>query len=146
MSFQIKFTNNTAIIVEEGGGPIMVGEIRMGDFVEKFESPLDFWTKEDYQAQWKNALIYITSQGSKSCLITSIYNPKTSNFLRWWVLYRIENDVIFQDQIFFLNLSKSFDLRDPYKSIPDYRNVNPEGKRISEWLISIEEITKFLNQ
>jgi hypothetical protein len=146
MSFYIKFIKNDEIIVEEGGGPILIGEIRLGKYLETFESPLDFWAREDYQAQWKDALIHIRDIGIKSCLITSLYNPRTSNFLRWWVLYRKENDVIFQDQIFFFNRKNSFDLKDPYKSIRDHRSISPKGERVSEWVISVKEIMNYLNQ
>jgi hypothetical protein len=145
MAFSIRFIEkgNSYLAVGEG---LMVGQIEIGSFKEFFESSMSYWNKEQYIDQWKNGLIRIIGGDNESCLITSIYDPSHSIFSFWWTLFRLENTVIFQNQLLFLKDFKGkFDPSNPYQHIKKREIADDEGQQISEWEISKTEIELFLS-
>lgn len=141
MAFSISFLKNNSLTPNE----LKLGKIVLGDYMEHFESSLSYWNMEDYKNQWKNALNKIARESNKSCLITSIYDPSSSNFLYWWPIYREGSSIFFQNQILFLKkLQPKFDPSNPYKSVPARNTINEDGHVISEWELSIEEILEYL--
>jgi hypothetical protein len=128
----------------DGISETMYGEIVLGNFRERFLSPLTFWDEAHYQNQWNDGLRRIIA-GSDSCLITSITDPDRSNHLTWWPLYRQANEVHVQNHLLFLDgLPSRFDPNDPYAHIPKREAVSEEGEKISEWTISVDGVQEFL--
>jgi hypothetical protein len=145
MAFSIRFVEkgNSYLALDEG---LMVGQIEIDSFKEFFESSMSYWNKEQYIDQWKNGLKRIIGGYNESCLITSIYDPSHSIFLFWWSLFRLENTVIFQNQLLFVkDLKGLFDPSNPYQHIKKREIADDEGRQISEWEISITEIELFLS-
>jgi len=141
MAFSISFPNNNSLAPNE----LKLGKIVLGDYSEYFKSSLSYWSVEDYKNHWKNALHKIAYESTKSCLITSIYNPQSSNFLYWWPIYKDGSSVFFQNQILFLKrVRPRFDPTNPYLSIPDRKTINKDGNEISEWELRTEEIYEYL--
>jgi len=69
------------------------GGITIGDFTETFEVPLGFWDESDYRRSWREAFeVLAADPGSTSCLMTSMTDPRMSNFLVCWPMYRRETD------------------------------------------------------
>lgn len=123
------------------------GEIVIDDFIEKFESELTFWKTEDYIRQWVEGIERIIHMTNNSCLITSISNPDHANFILWWVMYKQDNMILFQNQILFFELlDQKFSLDNPYIHVPKRMTVNEDGKEISEWSVPLQEIKNFLKQ
>jgi CdiI N-terminal domain len=123
---------------------VAFGEIIMGDFSENFESSLSFWKIGDYKTHWIDAAQRIFSS-DQTALITNLYNPETANFITWWVMWKEKEKVFVQNQILFLNsLSQKFDIDNPYKCISDRETVDDDGRTISEWEISLEDIKNYL--
>lgn len=141
MAFSISFLKNNSLAPNE----LKLGKIVLGNYVEHFESSLSYWNMEDYKNHWKNALNKIACESNKSCLITSIYDPSSSNFLYWWPIYREGSSIFFQNQILFLKkLRPKFDPYNPCSSVPARNTINEDGHIISEWELSIEEILEYL--
>jgi hypothetical protein len=137
MSFSISFINSPKHLLEN---KIHRGKIMIDDFEEVFEASLSFWTPEDYERHWKAALKILLEGTDKSCLITSMYDPKTANFLFWWPLYRNDQIVYIRNQIlFFDKIAVDFDTTRPYQFVPDRR----PNKQVSEWNIGVEQIRAF---
>lgn len=110
-----------------------IGEIHIDDFVELFESDLSYWSEKQYISQWKAASIRIEKK-LPAYFITSITEPQNSNFIRAWVCYPIDEELVFQEHIIFLdNLSEPFNETDPHKHILPYERVDEDGEEISEW-------------
>ena len=82
----------------------LLGRITVGDFTESFHVALDFWSPRDYRASWKRALGRLLSADViDSCLIASVGDPETANFVTCWPLYRCKEKVYVQNSIIFLD-------------------------------------------
>jgi len=142
MKFSIQFVQEKVLIEND---LVNVGQIVIGNFKETFHSSLSYWTTENYLEQWMNGILRITKGYRRSCLVTSMSDPKTANFIFWWVLYRIndlvhiQNHVLFTDEIY-----GNFAETKIYDYIPE-RLTYEEGQRISEWTTDISSIINFLN-
>jgi hypothetical protein len=123
------------------------GLIQIGDFQERFLASLSYWKPDDYKIHWKNGIRRIIEGADVSCLITSMYDPTTANYIFWWPMYRQGDIIIFQNQILFLNTIRShFDENNPYEFVGKRRTVNEEGNDLSEWATPIQEITDFFHR
>lgn len=74
-----------------------------------------------------------------------MYDPKESEFLFWWLLYRDGDHLTLQNQIlFFQQLDTAFDMGDPAASVPRRVTCNEQGQQVSEWLVPIHDVAAFL--
>jgi hypothetical protein len=82
---------------------------------------------------------------NKSAFITTMYDPTTANFIFWWVMYLVGNDVYIQNHVLFMDeLDEPFDESDFIKFVPERETVTEDGEPISEWKVSIEDIRQAL--
>jgi hypothetical protein len=123
------------------------GSIQIGDFRERFEASVEFWSKSNYRSHWKKSIRRIIDMHGKSCLITSLTDPKSANFLFWWPIYRIGDFAYFQNQVlFFDQIVGPFDPNDPYPHVRDRLTVTEDGSPISEWLVPISSLFRFIEK
>jgi hypothetical protein len=144
MSFSIHFLpqGSPQNHVDSGG---RTGIIHLGDYEEVFVADTSFWTVADYEHQWKSGLDRAVNQGLASCLITSMHDPMDAEMLFWWLLFPAGERIFLQEAILRFNqLHRSFNPNDLYSYIPERRTHNNEGRRISEWEVSRNEIVEFL--
>ena len=119
------------------------GEIRIGPFRERFLSSLAFWDEAKYERQWVAAASHIMT-ADRAVMITSLTDPATSNFVRWWAMYRDGETIVFQEQICFLDeLSEPFDAEAPEKSMRHRQTMSEEGQPISEWSAPVSAVRVF---
>jgi hypothetical protein len=112
------------------------GVIKIDSFEEYFECDLSYWTQDQYEKHWQLAEETI-NQGNKACFITSITNPDNSNFVRTWACYPIQNKLVFQEVILFLDdLPFTFNTKSPHLNVQAYESVTEDGDKISEWTTS----------
>ncbi|MBT2151757.1 hypothetical protein KKI34_08020 [Pseudoalteromonas tetraodonis] len=117
------------LVINENG----IGEIQIGDFRESFLADFSFWSKSDYEVHWREASAQLAA-GRAVSFITSITDPSTSNFIRSWACYPIECELVFQEQILFLEeLQQPFNINEPHFNALPYESVTEEGEKISEW-------------
>lgn len=139
MEFSIEFLVNV-----HNSGPVRQGRITIGSFSEIFESSISFWNQKDYEKQWKRGLTQLLTYNMKSCLVTSMYDPSTANFIEIWPLYRMESMVlVHHNLLFFDDITGNFNPDDPYSHVPERATVNEDGHKISEWSISIDAVQLF---
>ena len=153
MSFSIQFLNLDDYSPEQRKyylgkkHNLCLGEITIGGFDEVFESSLAFWSKNEYEVQWKDALARIVKGSRTSCLITTMNDPRRARFLTWWPLYRDGYNVIVQNHLFFIKDAKGqFDPQRPYSFVKEYERINRDGQEISEWITTVVEIEEFLDR
>ena len=145
MAFSISLLPKTKKQQKEMYSDIVLGEIVIGDFKEKFEASLSYWDEENYRKQWEEGLERILCGNKKSCLITTMYDPNIANFIFWWPLYRMDELIIIQNHLLFVKkLKPPFDPKFPYEHIRDRVSINEEGRKISEWQIPLTDISQFL--
>lgn len=124
-----------------------VGEITIGQFCKTFRMSLSFWSTDDYRRSWERALRALTcDERAVSCLISSITDPESSNFIFCWPLYREGEVVYVQNSLMFLDkLSRRFDPEEPWRSVDSRQVSDEDGNRISEWTTGIGELRQFLD-
>jgi hypothetical protein len=121
------------------------GKIRLGEFVEAFESSLQFWTRQDYEKQWVNGVRRVVLEHSDSCLISSLTDPENSNFIFWWPIYIDGDKAIFHNQVLFINeCQHKFDASQPSRSLHPRETVDEDGNKISEWFVQIADLEEWL--
>lgn len=126
--------------------PIGRGRIRIDEFREEFETSLEFWSPADYRRQWSRALEGLVAGGDRSALITSITDPQTANFIFWWPLYRVDEDIVIQNGVLLLDeLTGPFDPERCEAFVPEREQTGESGEQISEWRTSLAEIRDFLS-
>lgn len=138
--FNISLVSNS-----QTDGRLCHGRIQLADFSEIFESSLEYWKEGDYLSQWYDGIFRVVNRKQESCLITSVTDPASANFLFWWPIYIDGLNAIFQNQVLFLDrLPSSFDEKFPYASLKPRRSVSDEGTKISEWTVPIMDLEDWL--
>lgn len=62
-------------------------------------------------------------------------------------MYRHGHDIIVQNQMLLLmKIEERFDPNNPYRFIFEYEGMSEAGQPISEWRVSIEDVSTFLQQ
>ena len=131
---------------EMNGGPAEAsGRIVIGDFTETFNVPLGFWDESDYRRSWRQAFeVLNTNPHSTSCLMTSMTDPDSSNFLACWPMYREGEDVYIQNAIIFLDeIEGAFDPAAPWGWVGPRHGVDEDGNKISEWTTDMDSLREF---
>ena len=143
-SFGIAFTEENVSDLEPGETATM-GVLLLGTHVERFVANLCFWSKAQYEHQWRNALESILTQADRSALITSMHDPTSAKFIEWWPMWREGKEIVFHSQLLFLSdLSEPFDISRPARHIGPRRSQNEDGGETSEWRIQADAIRSFL--
>ncbi len=136
-----------SIELTERAAPMGRGAIRIGDFDEEFELSLEFWSAEDYERQWRQALEALIDGADRAALISSMTDPRSANFLFWWPAYRDGDDVIFQSGVLFLeDLDDTFDPARWDAHVPPRERVAETGEPISEWRVPLTDIRNFVGR
>jgi len=136
-----------SIELKDRTAPVGRGAIRLGDFEEAFEVSLEFWSPEDYERQWRQALEMLIDGGDRAALISSMTDPRSANFLFWWPAYRDGDDVVFQSGVLFLeDLEETFDPARWDAHVPVRESVAESGEPISEWRVPLTDIVDFVGR
>ena len=97
-------------------------------------------------SQWKEGIERLLRREKNSAIVTTMYNPGTANFMLWWVMYLIEDDVFIQNHMLLLcELERPFDETDLYSFVPKRKIQTEEGVPISEWSVSLSAIRDSLS-
>lgn len=132
-------------IVDAAGTSGGIGRIRAGRLFERFSMSFGRWEPADYRRSWQDSFnVLLSSTSAVSCLVSSMHDPETSNFIACWPLYR-EGDVVHvQNRMLLLEqLEHPFDARAPWLSMSPRATVGQGGDRISEWDVSFEAVRQF---
>jgi hypothetical protein len=129
MNFSIRITNSKPKKI--WGQSSLEGQIQFGDYSEGFDLPLVWWTREDYERQWKNALERFKTEDT-TCFVTSIQDPRVKPFIDWWILYKVKSKVYIQNCIVLAEIYresigiKPFTVDTCYNYIPPLENCSEE--------------------
>jgi hypothetical protein len=117
--------------------------ITIAEFSERIIVPLDFWSQENYRAQWIDGVSrLVVGRREVSALYTEVYNFNHSHFAPvCWLLYREGETVYVQNKwLPRETLPHDFNPLEGYKSLPPRETRTPEGDQISEWITNINAL------
>jgi hypothetical protein len=124
---------------------VAIGVLTLRESSEHFSSPVSFWGVDDYQKSWEAGLRRLLGGAAVSCLVTSVTDPATANFIEVWPLYGSGDDIYVQNRLLFLDqLPHAFDLSAPWESVGLRRTTTEDGDKISEWRVGLDDIGEFL--
>lgn len=139
--FDISFTDETW--VDESIRYQSV-KLTLNDWYEFENADLTHWSAEDYQKQWLEQLLGISTNRNKGALIVSIHDP-TEGYGWLWTMWKKNDEVRFQNRLLdVLRAVEDFDPNRVCEYIGDYDSHTPEGHRISEWVVPLHAIKNFL--
>jgi hypothetical protein len=136
------------------GLPAYEGRITIGDFHETLFMPINSWSIEEYQQQWKEGLERIKNNDT-SCLVVTVQNLSTHPLIELWTLYKVEDKVFIHNQMLNAEIVKELNLTinlSNFNKTSCYQFINPritnelgevideDGETISEWSIPLSEI------
>ena len=121
-----------------------LGEICIGDFRERFWAPVDYWNKARYEQQWLDAAKSLECI-DRVALMTAMVDPSTANYYRFWALYRDQNEVIAQEQLYILaEHPNGFDPASTRDYIEDRGSASPDDEYpVSEWRTTMDAVRRF---
>ena len=129
--------------VDETGFYWSLNKITINDFWEINLMSEDYWTREDYKRQWKEGFARL-KQYDTSCLVASIQHPqKNVPLLNWWILYKIDNEIMIQNQLLYNEIykeevgNKLFLPETCYNFITPRVTHTTSGHKISEWIVEL---------
>jgi CdiI N-terminal domain len=124
-----------------------VGLLVLGEHEERFATHFGTWSEQQYVNQWRSALNRALD-GKPAALITDMQTPAQSSHLVWWPMWRINEGVVFHNQLFFFAKHKvqgtRVDLELLYGFIRERRSRNDKGTPLSEWTVPVSDIEKFV--
>ena len=147
MSFSIHFLDSPhEYPFDDPFIPAARAVIILNDFREEFLASLAVWSQDQYQRQWKQALINLLKGEQCTALITEYYGDhERSSNLVWWPLYRQADTILVHNNLlFFDQLIKPFDLNEPEASIGPRLTQGEDGNTISEWCIPLGDVQAFV--
>jgi hypothetical protein len=143
LAFSISFLDEPVVYEEDD--PTAAGRLLIGDWEEVFVSSLFLWRKEDYEAQWLNAIRSLLNGKDKAALIVEYLGPEAGR-LWWWPIYRVEDTIYFREQIlFFDRLEEPFSIERAFSFVKDREITSENGNKISEWSVTLTEVRDFAN-
>lgn len=127
------------------GDTFALGSLSIGAFQEDFHASLSYWDRDKYLAQWRNGLNRLVNGEIRSAIVTSMYDPRFANYIFWWPLYAIGDNIHVQNHGLFLDdLDESFDEADLYRFVRERETESEDGQSISEWTVKLSDIENFL--
>ncbi len=108
-----------------------LGEIDINNEIEKIVIPLEWWSIQDYERQWKEGLERLKTN-NESCIITSIQNLYYNPLIDWYLFYKENN------KIYIINtLIKDYEFRKLASKLPEFNietcyNYIPKKNTIPE--------------
>ena len=122
------------------------GFIRVGDFREQFVLTLNYWSIQDYQLHWRDALQRLVNGAPAMGLMTWMNAPDSPGHFRAWILYREGELAYVQDQLYpWPDIQPKFD-DEQLVEIGQRQTHTEEGERISEWSLPMTAVAAFLQR
>ena len=130
-------------VIASGDDSFAECEIIIGDHKERVPLITTFWSSNQYESQWREALHNLVLGVVDKCiLIIDIQPLNISAGINFWVLFREDEIVYFQERILF---SRPSDLIGASKVAemlidPRIQGTPEEQAEVSEWQLPFEEL------
>jgi hypothetical protein len=122
-------------------------EIEIGGFYERFAAPIETWPIEKYLEQWESAVNQIVNGVMKAYLVAAMRQPKKTNFIVVYSLYREGYRVFVRNQMILCKGNeKQINTEEVIDLINDREVRNQCEEKISEWETSLEDLECYLQR
>jgi hypothetical protein len=140
--FYIGFVSGPRVDAE--GWPHAEGELTLGEYAERFESDLRFWSVAEYEGQWRDAVLRLVGGAPSSALVTSYRGPGAGvHFV--WSLWRDGDTVHVQETpVPTESLSAPFDPARAWDYVGPRHTVTEDGATIPEWAVALAQLATFV--
>jgi hypothetical protein len=125
-----------------------VGLLVLGKHEERFAVHFWTWSQQQYTDHWNNALIRAVN-GKPSALITDMRTPTQSSHLVWWPMWRIEDKIVFHNQLLIFERQgihgPRLDTDYLYGFVGRRLRDSVDGTPLSEWTVAASDVEEFLS-
>jgi len=142
--FDIRLVSRTPERQEEGWDAVW-GEIRLGEFRERFRAPLDPWTPADYERQWRAAAERLLG-GQPSAFWTIPWQF-------WWVMWPEGDEAVMHEELLLPDRIKAGGYTAepaagtaPYELIGPRESLTDDGEPVSEWRVALTAVRVWLDE
>lgn len=146
--FSIEFVDDEFVEAEPGEKG-RVGRLVLNSYQEQFIAHTLTWTEMEYLEQWTSALLRAV-EGKASALVTDMLTPIQSSHLVWWPMWRIGEELVFQNRLFFFKQHKiegpTLLLERLYEMIGEHTSIDREGNPLSEWRVTLLDVQGFIKR
>lgn len=120
--------------------PYYKGQITIGSYTESFKMSVKYWSREDYQKQWKEGLERIKTH-DVSILVTNVRNPERIPILEspafeMWTLYKANGKTKVQIGIIFNPFLDTLPYKGPFTPETCYEFITPYEEGADIWTIN----------
>lgn len=115
------------------------GKLIINDFEETIYVPVEFWSLDIYQNQWKEGLDRLKKK-SKSCLVATIQGYENiPTLINWWILYKQKNKIFIQNQLLIETSLKETIKEQPFTPETCYNYIprKSRSKKVAEWIVEL---------
>jgi len=122
------------------------GRITLGHFREEFQAPLYEWAPGDYVAHWLESAERLVVGAPVAVFLTHMVRPDDAYHLGW-PAWREGERVFVQERLFLReHLNGAFDPDNPEVHAGSRQELSPEGERISQWQVGLDDVAAFLER
>lgn len=140
--FSISVLDRTPL--DSKGVKYCLGEIQIDSFKETFRMPLDFWTIEQYEEQWKEGIERLKTN-DKSCLVLAVQGPG-SEMQPWaelWMIYNVSGEIYMKDAIILSSYFKKVYKDRAFTPQTCYSLISKRGDDAQKWDIDLQDLLRF---
>src|SRR5215813_867818 len=98
--FDIAFLENERTYIDEDGWSGLWGRIVLGEFSETFVSPVERWSRGDYQRQWIHGANRLLGGAAESAFVEQAGRV-------WWTAWREGDSIVLQQRLLIADDSMS---------------------------------------
>jgi ABC-type histidine transport system ATPase subunit len=144
--FSIGFTEELFTDAQPGE-KARIGLLRLGGYEERFIAHLNEWREQEYVEHWARALARALA-AKPAALVTDMWTPAHSTHLVWWPLWKVGDDLVFHNQLFFFATHSitgdRIDVEELFVFLGKHFSRNEEGNPVSEWRVPVTQVETFL--
>ena len=142
--FDIAFLENEPTHTDEDGWSGLWGRIVLGEFSERFISPVEWWRRGDYERQWIEGANRLLGGATNSAFVEQAGRV-------WWTAWREGELVVVQQRLLIADESMSrawSALADdlPYELVGRRQTHSDDGQPLSQWLLSVADLQAFVER
>jgi hypothetical protein len=132
--FRISFISQR--ITETSGWPQAEAELQLGAQRIAFLVDLRYWSRPDYESQWRAGIARLARGGRRSCALMMAYRGPLRVPHIMWALWREGGDVYIQEQsVLSSDLKGAFDPRQAHAHVGERIRAVENGLPISEYRV-----------